>query len=720
MNATVRPKILIVDDEQPVRESIARTLNIYDYDVTLIDNGSRALEFLTQNPDFDVILLDRMMPVVDGFSVLKQLKSNPKTTNIKVILLTGLVNADDIVRAFEEGAADYIAKPFIHNELIARINTQIRLKRMEQELHTQIHQYRTLLEHKDDIGLMLLENTNDLIAKINTDNNQWVYISPASQKILGYSPEELIGKHWHTMIHPEDLKEIRAVSPPLIEDNNPFTLTLRMRHKNGNYIWIETYVQPAHTSTTARIIVGRNITERKRYEVALEKAYQEMEERVRERAAELIKANAQLNQEIIDRKRAEIALEKERAELTLRIEESTAELRAANAELSKANQLKDEFLANMSHELRTPLNAILGMSESLQEHIFGQLNEKELNAIHIIEESGRHLLTLINDILDLSKIGAGKLILQPQLVGVSSIVETSTRFIKQIAQKKHISVDKNIDPKAKTLYADQRRLKQILVNLLSNAVKFTPDGGHIGLIVSTDAERKTIAFSVWDTGIGIAKKDMVNLFKPFSQVDSKLSRRYSGTGLGLVLVQRMTEMHGGSVSVESEPDKGSKFTITLPWESGTETNIPFKAKKPTDPLVKSRRKTNKRILVVDDSKVNIQTTSVYLKSKGYNISVAYTGKEALKCLKEEQLPDMILMDIQMPEMDGLEAIQIIKQNPEWKAIPIIAVTALAMPGDKERCLSVGAIDYLSKPVSLNNLDETIERYILKGAQKNVR
>lgn len=720
MNTDAQGKILIIDDEEIVKESISKILTSHNYAVTMVNDGVSALQLLDENPDFDVILLDIMMPKMDGFGVLKKLQANPKTVNIKVILLTALTDSENIIRAFDGGAVDYITKPFINGELLARIGTQARLKHMEDALSVQSFQYRSLLEHKDDIGLMLLENTNDLIAKISIDDNQWMYVSPASRRMLGYLPEELVGETWLTLIHPDDLQEIQAVSPPLLQDNNPFTVTLRLKHKDNSYVWTEVYIQPTYNNRNEKIIVGRDITERKRYEVALEKAYQEMENRVKDRAAELIKANVRLNQEIIDRKRAELMLEKERADLALRVEDRTAELSAANAELSHANKLKDEFLASMSHELRTPLNAILGMSESLQEYVYGELNTQQLNSIHIIEESGRHLLTLINDILDLSKIEAGKLNLQPQLIGVSNLVETSVRFIKQIAQKKHISVNVNIDPAAQLLYADQRRLKQILVNLLSNAVKFTDKGGKIGLKVKTNVQQKTIAFTIWDTGIGIAQEDMKDLFQPFSQVDSRLSRRYSGTGLGLVLVQRMTEMHGGSISVESEPEKGSQFTIFLPWEPNAKIEQTPVVNKIPRPTIPSPNATNKHIFVVDDSKVNIQTTKVYLKSKGYRISVAYNGKEAVKRLEEDLSPDLILMDIQMPEMDGLEAIQHIRNNPTLGNIPIIAVTALAMPGDEERCLAAGATDYLSKPVSLNNLDDTIERYLLKEDQENDR
>ncbi len=713
MNPKTTPKILIVDDEELARDSIVRNLSRKNYTVVAVESGAKTLELLQNDPNFDVILLDIMMPFMDGFAVLKRLQSNPQTAAIKVIMLTALDNTDDKIKAFAAGAADYITKPFIPGELVARIDTQVRLKRTEATLRSQTQQYRTLLEQTNDVALILLENTNDLITK-STIDGQCVYASFASEKILGYTPAELVGLFWQQLVHPEDLKEIKAMDPPLLATTDPFVVTLRLRHKNGSYVWLEASIQPARTNPHERIAVARDVTERKRYEAELEQAYQKMEARVKERTTELIAANAHLKQEIIDRQRAEFMLEKERADLALRVEDRTAELSAANAELARANRLKDEFLASMSHELRTPLNAILGLAESLQEQIYGPLNPEQLNALHIIEESGRHLLTLINDILDLSKIGAGKLTLDITPINVQIITQASLRFIKQSAQKKHISVTAKIDPQVQIIQADQRRLKQILVNLLSNAVKFTPENGSIGLNVRGDKTNRVIHFTVWDTGIGIASKDMPHLFKLFVQLDSRLSRRYSGTGLGLGLVQQLTKLHGGSVAVTSDPGQGSRFTVTLPWQSDTAfLDVDANAANDTPSISASPQPpANTHILLVEDSPINVQTTVYYLKSRGYRVTVAGNGKEALQRIAEEK-PSLILMDIQMPEMDGLEATRRIRANHSMDNVPIVAVTALAMPGDRERCLAAGANDYLSKPIRLAELNKIIGIYLNK-------
>ncbi|MEN8217206.1 MAG: PAS domain S-box protein [Pseudomonadota bacterium] len=397
------------------------------------------------------------------------------------------------------------------------------------------------------------------------------------------------------------------------------------------------------------------------------------------------------------------ALHEERASLAMRVKERTAELTAANAELARVARLKDEFLACMSHELRTPLNSILGLSEMLQDGIYGTLNTKQNKSIRTIEESGRHLLSLINEILDLAKIDAGKLKLEIAPVSVDGISNASLRLIKESALKKRIKTSANYDSAVKIIQADERYLLQILLNLLSNAIKFTPEGGQVNLEVRAHAEQRTVNFIVSDTGIGIAEKDMVRLFKPFIQLDSGLNRAYEGTGLGLSLVSRLTELHGGSVSVKSEIGKGTHFIVSLPWQPITET-LPT----PDEPAPQADIPSSSAvILLVDDNLTTIETLSDYLEANGYQIIMAYDGTQAIEKTIEEH-PDLILMDIQMPCMDGQEATRRIRAKAEVGATPIIALTALAMPGDRERCLEAGVNDYLSKPVNLKRLKAAIE------------
>ncbi len=563
----------------------------------------------------------------------------------------------------------------------------------------------------------------------------------------------------------------------------------------------------------------------------------------------------QAQQEIVERKRAEDALEEERALLARRVEERTADLQTANVELARAARLKDEFLASISHELRTPLNAILGISEALQEGVYGALNQKQIQSLQSVEESGRHLLDLINDILDLSKVEAGKLDVEIVPIPLESVCQASLRLIKQNAHKKRLKIHSSYDSSVTTINADERRVKQILVNLLSNAVKFTPEGGKIGLEVTGDPENRLVHIVVWDTGIGIPEEDTERLFEPFVQLDSRLAREYAGTGLGLSLVSRMMTLHDGSISVESVVGEGSRFTISFPWqgsdlhlaqdpdmahipyfpelrqallvedsttaaekmvrylrelgidtvtvtngreaiaqarqmrpdfilldillpdisgwdviaalkEDGRTSAVPvivvsvlndqaqavvsgatgYLLKPVSRPklyealrqfaveqgangtiaddltelpvLVENKEvseatgapETHPRILLAEDNQANVTTFTSYLAVKGFEVSVAHDGLEAVALTKADQ-PDLVIMDIQMPKMNGLDAIRAIRADETVLDIPIIAVTALAMDGDEEACLAAGANAYLSKPVRLAELVETINRQL---------
>jgi PAS domain S-box-containing protein len=409
------------------------------------------------------------------------------------------------------------------------------------------------------------------------------------------------------------------------------------------------------------------------------------------------------------------SLQNSNANLERRVLERTLELQRTNGELESANRAKDEFLANMSHELRTPLTSILGLSESLLEQRSAWLTDHQQKSIEIIESSGRHLLGLINDILDLSKIEAGKFDYYPQPISVDETCRSCLAFVKAQATKKSINITYVNEAAILKIFADPRRLKQILINLLNNAVKFTPQHGNVILQVNANREEDLIQFSVTDTGIGIAAEDLQRLFRPFVQVESGLNRSYDGTGLGLALVQKLTDLHGGSVTVESEVGKGSCFTVNLLSNENEITKLvaletetdrqPAKAEIPLG--VSAPRGI---ILLADDNVANILTIGEYLKHYGYEVAVAHDGLEAIE-RAEAVNPDIILMDIQMPVMNGLEAIASLRKNDRFGSTPIIALTALAMSGDRERCLQAGANAYMSKPVRLKILKQTIENFL---------
>lgn len=400
------------------------------------------------------------------------------------------------------------------------------------------------------------------------------------------------------------------------------------------------------------------------------------------------------------------------------------QLQIANMELARATRLKDEFLANMSHELRTPLNAILGMSEALQEMVFGELNLQQQKAVATVEQSGRHLLDLINDILDLAKIEAGKLELSLARHSVRHLCHSSLSLVKQMAHGKKIQLHSKMTPPLSDIDVDDRRLRQVLINLLSNAIKFTPEGGCVTLETwnqvreSVSGPQHFVCFAVSDTGIGIAPEDLSKLFQSFVQIDSKLNRQYTGTGLGLVLVKRIVELHGGWVDVESTLNQGSKFTVVLPYqpEPGMHYSPILQAeglKHLLQPASSGEGKVTEvqpLVLLAEDNQANVETYSNYLVSYGYRLITASNGSEAVFLATSHQ-PDLILMDIQMPAMDGLEAIRQIRALPELVRTPIIALTALAMPGDREKCMEVGANEYLTKPIRLRYLVNKISELL---------
>jgi PAS domain S-box-containing protein len=509
-------------------------------------------------------------------------------------------------------------------------------------------------------------------------NNSW-------ERLFGYSREETIGQsslELGLFVNPAD-RQLAATQ--LRVQGYVHDFEIEIRHKSGevrqailSLELIEIENEPC------MLTIIHDITERKKYEKELQTLNTELEQRVAARTEQLVQTNI---------------------------------------ELEHANRAKDEFLATMSHELRTPLNSILGLSETLLERRSGSLNAKQKEFLQTIETSGHHLLELINDVLDLSKIEAGKLDFYPQVVDIDALCRSSLGFVKEQAMRKSITISHQNDGTDTRIYADPRRLKQILVNLLTNAVKFTPEHGQVELQVHTNVEDDLIQLSVTDNGIGIAPEDLQRLFQPFVQVDSSLNRQFEGTGLGLALVQKLTDMHGGSVQVESEVGIGSRFTINLPWrkdiaaqqeiiESGGELQVGEgigKAKSTSRGTFE-----HGKVLLVEDNMANILTMGDYLKNHGYQVAVAHDGLEAIE-KAEETDPRVILMDIQMPAMDGLEAIHRLRRNPRFKTTPIIALTALAMPGDRERCLEAGADEYMSKPVSLKELVKTINE--LSGPQK---
>ncbi|MDD1413354.1 ATP-binding protein [Dolichospermum sp. ST_con] len=422
-----------------------------------------------------------------------------------------------------------------------------------------------------------------------------------------------------------------------------------------------------------------------------------------------------------------------------------AKLRQSNDELAQATKLKDQFIANMNHELRTPLNAILGMSEGLQEEVFGKLGPLQKRAINTIESSGKHLLELINDILDLSKIEAGKLKLQLVAVSCSSLCDSSLIFVQQLSLQKNIEISVKVAANLPEIIVDERRFRQILINLLNNAVKFTHNGGKIQLVVEQVEENKEqeqeeedrkqgeiitnypsassqwIRFSVIDNGIGIAEANLDKLFQPFMQIDSSLNRQHNGTGLGLSLVRQLVELHGGKITVTSEIDHGSCFQIDIPYREKPKIrnyilpNATHNQEASASITVNYIHKNSSAIIFFsNDTKANIITISNYLEARGYRIILAQNDEECVNMTKAEN-PNLILIDIPVSKIDGIETIKLLRTDKQIQQIPIIALHSLTMSNNEsdeqsyqKQCINMGVNEYFTKPVKLKILLDKIQ------------
>ncbi len=420
-------------------------------------------------------------------------------------------------------------------------------------------------------------------------------------------------------------------------------------------------------------------------------------------------------QHLEDIERMNADLERKVKERTQELEVVNQKLQESNLELQRANSLKSEFLANMSHELRTPLNAVIGFSELLLDTGSGTLGEDQKDYVADILSSGRHLLELINEILDLSKIEAGKMKLSAEEFEIGPVCEEAMALLRVEAGRKHIEIVLDVEDSALEVRADRNKIKQIMNNLLSNAVKFTHPGGRVTLRTRRVVDR--LAVSVIDTGIGIRDEDQERIFQAFTQVDGSYARRYQGTGLGLTLVKKFVEMHGGSVTLESRFGEGSDFTFTIqgvltPRPQAEEASLSERPEGVTR-LTHDADRQGDLILVVEDNPINLKLVRDILKASGYRVAESTTGEEALDALKFIR-PDLILMDIQLPGMDGLRAARLLRDNPETRDIPVVALTAHVMKGDEVRAKEAGCAGYIPKPIEPGNFPRQIAAFLQRG------
>jgi PAS domain S-box-containing protein len=560
-----------------------------------------------------------------------------------------------------------------HDELEARVAERTaELSRANAFLQEQISERKRVEEELREMSAAL-ENAVEGISRVGA-KGFYVAVNKAYAATAGYAPEELLGREWQFAVFPDDRGKMAAAHRQMMAQGKA-EVEARGVRRDGSIFHMQVVMVAAHDKLgqpNGHYQFIKDITERKNFEVELE--------------------------------------------------------RARDAALESA-RLKSEFLANMSHEIRTPMNGVIGMTSLLLDTA---LTSDQRDLTETIRSSADGLLTIINDILDFSKIEAGKLSFEVFDFDLCEIVEGVTRMLAERAQSKGIEIDSLIHQDVPTrLRGDAGRLRQVLTNLVGNAVKFTERGEVMVRVMLQDetASHALIRVAVSDTGIGIPEEAQRRLFQAFVQADGSTTRKYGGTGLGLAISKQLVELMGGEIGVESVPGSGSTFWFTARLEkqaAGPVHNAPtahcqtargeqdeeqMAAPAPPQPAAPPvAGPVPNRILVAEDNAVNQKVMLRMLKKLGYSADIVNNGREALDALARADY-DLVLMDCQMPEMDGYEATAEIRRRENGKHTPVIAITANALQGDRERCLQNGMDDYLSKPMKQEDLTGIIKKWL---------
>lgn len=677
-------RVLLIEDNVYDRDAFERAVKKGGIPVELSTcvRAEDALQQLQETPTaFDLVVSDHNLPGMSGLEFCREILQ--RQFPVPTVLLTGGGSEHLAVEALKMGVNDYLIKdleggylnllPVVLPEVVKRHHERLLRQKAEDDLRESEERFRHAFEYTA-VGMALMS----IDARFFKVNRAWC-------EMLGYPEAELLNMTVQQITHPDDVTANMAEIQRVVEgQHTSFQMEKRYVHQKGHIVW-------GYLS----VVLVRNASGEPLYFIS------------------------QL-QDITDRKRMEDELRQERASLAERVRERTEELSKTNAELSRAVRLKDEFLAIMSHELRTPLNVILGMSGALLEGGCGDLNERQSSALRRVEENGQHLLGLITDILDLSEIGAGKWELQYGTFPVEPVCQASIRLLNQTLRKKHLKISSVFDSAVTTMHADERRVKQVLVHLLSNAVKFTPEGGQVGIVTEGCAERQTITFTVWDTGIGIPREGMEMLFLPFTQADSTLTRRYNGAGVGLSLVYRIVQMHGGSLLVESTVHEGSRFTVAFPGYLGAEGFPNSPTISPVTQTSMSVSRTQEQaskqekhfVILADEDEQTLAHLSSYFSHNGWRVAVSRNEPEASAYMREEQ-PDLFILGSDLPKTNSEHLIQ--RVHAQYPSLLLVMLTALELPGDRERYAKAGATRYLRKPLNELLLDKLLQELELVEA-----
>lgn len=512
-----------------------------------------------------------------------------------------------------------------------------------------------IIKEKESLSRSLLESTNAVPYNYDLTKQAFTYVAPQITKVTGYLPTEF--EHieaWALRVHPEDREKVFEKRNQSIEQGKDFVLEYRFKRKNDVYIWVKdlvsVVVERQHTIALRGLIM--NITNEKNQAIAI---------------------------------------------------------KAAKDAAESANQSKSQFLANMSHEIRTPLNPIIGLT-----HLALKANPSEQirDYLNKVELSSKSLLRIINDILDFSKMEANKLNLEKVPFDIEQLNERINSLYGVKAAEKNLELEfKKVNLVYPYVLGDPLRLEQVLGNLVSNAIKFT-DSGKVTVSVECLGEAdttETLCFMVEDTGVGIPKNKLKKVFELFTQADDSNTRTHGGTGLGLNICTRLVEMMGGKLEASSEEGKGSKFYFSIPFTRVTQEQV----ESHTDPALNKNsipKFEKRKVLLVEDNKINKQVAEELLKAVNLEVTHVSNGQECINIVSQEKF-DVVLMDVQMPVMDGFEATRILRKDPRFAELPIVAMTAHAFASEKEQTKKVGMSAHVTKPVDPVTLYNTLMKYI---------
>ncbi len=559
-------------------------------------------------------------------------------------------------------------------------------KRADDALRRSEERYRSLVRASPQIVWIA-----DASGRVESDVPEW-------HAATGQTSEQMRGFGWLNALHDDDRPQIEQAWHTAIASCTPFSGRYRAHTPEGGWRNYNARIVPIFSpdrSVREWIGTASDVTEHSLAEEALRQAHAYLEERVGERTQQLSEANDQLQRQVAERRQIE------------------AELAEARDAAVRSARMKSQFLANMSHEIRTPMNGVIGMTALLMET---PLNEEQRDCVETIRQSGDGLLTIINDILDFSKIEAGRLAFEEADFELAGAVRGVMELLNESARGKALDLNSLVlEGVPDRLRGDVGRLRQVLLNLLSNAVKFTPAGGRVLLRVTREEQTEqdvTLLFQIIDTGDGLSEDVQRTLFQPFMQADGSMTRRYGGTGLGLAISKQLVGLMNGEIGVESAPGEGSTFWFTVRLALAAN---PAPAPVPTGAIAKAPapRFPGVHLLVAEDNAVSLKVLLRQLDKLGCTADQASNGQEAVAAFSRARY-DLVLMDCQMPEMDGFEATRAMrkaqKNLPGGGHTAIIALTANALSGDRDKCLAAGMDDYLAKPIKAEDLIAMLKKW----------